>query len=150
MYPYLLRNLPITPLNQVWCSDITYIPVENGFLYLVAIIDWATRKVLAWRLSNTLDAGVCVEALEEAIAIPGDGRTATSLVAACRGQMAFLTPGAYTDHIRPYLKSDTPQEHARRWRELVELVRQRSSDIDALVDELHAAARAAWRSGVVR
>ena len=68
MYPYLLRNLPITPLNQVWCSDITYIPVENGFLYLVAIIDWATRKVLAWRLSNTLDAGVCVEALEEAIA----------------------------------------------------------------------------------
>ena len=65
---YLLRKLPITRLNQVWCSDITYTPVDNVFLYLVAIMDWATRKVLAWRLSNTLDAGVCVEALEEAIA----------------------------------------------------------------------------------
>ena len=68
MFPCLLKNLPITRLNPVWCSDITYIPVENVFLYLVAIIDWAARKVSAWRLSNTLDAGVCVEALEEAIA----------------------------------------------------------------------------------
>jgi len=67
IYPYLLRKLPITRPNQVWCSDITYIPVKNGFLYLVAIMDWATRKVLTWRLSNTLDAGFCVEALEEAI-----------------------------------------------------------------------------------
>ena len=54
-------------IYQVWCSDITYIPVKNGFLYLVAIMDWATRKVLTWRLSNTLDASFCVEALEEAI-----------------------------------------------------------------------------------
>nr|WP_085982886.1 IS3 family transposase [Octadecabacter antarcticus] len=68
IYPYLLRKLPITRPNQVWCSDITYIPVKNGFLYLVAIMDWATRKVLTWRLSNTLDASFCVEALEEAIA----------------------------------------------------------------------------------
>ncbi len=67
VYPYLLRNLAITRANQVWCSDITYIPVKNGFLYLVAIMDWATRKVLSWRLSNTLDASFCVEALEEAI-----------------------------------------------------------------------------------
>ena len=67
VYPYLLRKLPITRPNQVWCSDITYIPVKNGFLYLVAIMDWATRKVLTWRLSNTLDASFCVEALEEAI-----------------------------------------------------------------------------------
>ena len=67
VYPYLLRNLPITRPNQVWCSDITYIPVKNGFLYLVAIMDWATRKVLSWRLSNTLDASFCVEALNEAI-----------------------------------------------------------------------------------
>ena len=67
IYPYLLRKLPITRPNQVWCSDITYIPVKNGFLYLVAIMDWATRKVLTWRLSNTLDASFCVEALEEAI-----------------------------------------------------------------------------------
>ena len=55
-------------IYKVWCSDITYIPVKNGFLYLVAIMDWATRKVLTWRLSNTLDASFCVEALEEAIA----------------------------------------------------------------------------------
>jgi transposase InsO family protein len=59
--------VPITRPNHVWCSDITYIPVRRGFLYLVAIMDWATRKVLAWRLSNTLDASFCVEALKEAI-----------------------------------------------------------------------------------
>ncbi len=68
IYPYLLRKLPIKRPNHVWCSDITYIPVRHGFLYLVAIMDWATRKVLAWRLSNTLDASFCVEALNEAIA----------------------------------------------------------------------------------
>ena len=68
VYPYLLRKLSITRPNHVWCSDITYIPVRRGFLYLVAIMDWATRKVLAWRLSNTLDASFCVEALDEAIA----------------------------------------------------------------------------------
>ena len=67
VYPYLLRKLPITRANHVWCSDITYIPVRRGFLYLVAIMDWATRKVLSWRLSNTLDASFCVEALNEAI-----------------------------------------------------------------------------------
>ena len=54
--------------NQVWCSDITFIPVKRGFLYLIAIIDWATRKVLSWRLSNTMHADFCVEALNEAIA----------------------------------------------------------------------------------
>lgn len=58
IWPYLLRKLPITRPNHVWCSDITYIPVKNGFLYLVAIMDWATRKVLSWRLSNTLDASL--------------------------------------------------------------------------------------------
>ena len=68
IYPYLLRKLPITRPNHVWCSDITYIPVRRGFLYLVVIMDWATRKVLAWRLSNTLDASFCVDALNEAIA----------------------------------------------------------------------------------
>ena len=68
IWPYLLRKLSITRPNHVWCSDITYIPVKNGFLYLVAIMDWATRKVLSWRLSNTLDASFCVEALDEAIA----------------------------------------------------------------------------------
>jgi len=68
IYPYLLRNMTITRPNQVWCADITYIPVQRGFLYLVAIMDWATRHVLAWRLSNTMDASFCVDALSEALA----------------------------------------------------------------------------------
>ena len=62
IYPYLLKRLTIDRPNQVWCADITYIPVSRGFLYLVAIMDWATRHVLSWRLSNTMDAGFCVEA----------------------------------------------------------------------------------------
>jgi putative transposase len=66
-YPYLLRGLEITKANHVWATDITYIPMARGFCYLVAIMDWASRKVLAWRLSNTLDSGFCVDALEEAI-----------------------------------------------------------------------------------
>jgi putative transposase len=67
VYPYLLRGLTITEANAVWCSDITYIPMHKGFCYLVAIMDWASRKVLAWRLSNTLDTSFCTEALEEAL-----------------------------------------------------------------------------------
>jgi len=66
-YPYLLRDLSITHSNQVWCSDITYIPMRKGFLYLVAVMDWYSRKVLSWRLSNTLEADFCVSALEEAL-----------------------------------------------------------------------------------
>ena len=68
IYPYLLRGLTIDRPDHVWCADVTYIPMRRGFLYLVAVMDWASRKVLAWRLSNTLDAGFCVAALEEAIA----------------------------------------------------------------------------------
>ena len=68
IYPYLLTGMAIGRPNQVWCADITYIPVSRGFLYLVAIMDWATRHVLAWRLSNTMDARFCVEALNEALA----------------------------------------------------------------------------------
>jgi len=68
IYPYLLKGMAINAANQVWCSDITYIPVQRGFLYLVAIMDWSTRKVLSWRLSNTLDAGFCVDALRDALA----------------------------------------------------------------------------------
>ena len=68
VYPYLLKGLVIDRPNQVWCADITYIPMRKGFLYLVAIMDWATRKVLAWRLSNTMEADFCIEALEEALA----------------------------------------------------------------------------------
>lgn len=68
VYPYLLRGLEISKANQVWATDITYLPMAKGFCYLVAVMDWASRKVLAWRLSNTLDASFCVDALEEAIA----------------------------------------------------------------------------------
>ena len=67
VYPYLLRGLKIDHPGQIWASDITYIPMAKGFMYLVAIMDWASRKVLSWRLSNTLDSRFCVEALEEAL-----------------------------------------------------------------------------------
>jgi putative transposase len=66
-YPYLLAGLRIERPNQVWCADITYLPMRRGFLYLVAIMDWFTRKVLAWRISNTLEADFCVEALNAAV-----------------------------------------------------------------------------------
>jgi putative transposase len=68
IFPYLLRDLVIDRPNQVWAADITYIPIGRGFLYLVAIIDWASRAVLAWRLSNTMDTAFCVNALDEALA----------------------------------------------------------------------------------
>jgi putative transposase len=67
VYPYLLRGIDVTRPNQAWAADITYIPMERGFLYLVAIIDWHSRYVLSWRLSNTMDVGFCVEAAEEAL-----------------------------------------------------------------------------------
>ena len=67
IYPYLLRNLAITRPDQVWSSDITYIPLRHGFLYLAAVIDWFSRYVLAWRLSNTLEGRFCLEALDEAL-----------------------------------------------------------------------------------
>jgi len=68
IYPYLLRELVIDRPNQVWCADITYIAMRRGFLYLVAIMDWASRKVLSWRLSNTMESVFCVATLEEALA----------------------------------------------------------------------------------
>jgi putative transposase len=66
-YPYLLGGLRVERANQVWCADITYLPIRRGFLYLVAIMEWHTRKVLAWRISNPLETDFCVEALNEAI-----------------------------------------------------------------------------------
>jgi len=68
IYPYLLREMTIDRPNQVWAADITYIPIGRGFLYLVAVMDWASRAVLSWRLSNTMEASFCVAALEEALA----------------------------------------------------------------------------------
>ncbi|MFK7851620.1 MAG: IS3 family transposase [Akkermansiaceae bacterium] len=71
IYPYLLRNLAITEVDQVWCTDITYIPMEKGHAYLVAIMDWKSRAVLSWELSNTMDSGFCVRALRNAMALTG-------------------------------------------------------------------------------
>jgi putative transposase len=68
VFPYLLRKLAVTRPNQVWAMDITYIPMARGFVYLAAVIDWFSRKVLAWRLSITMDVGFCIEAVEEAMA----------------------------------------------------------------------------------
>ena len=71
IYPYLLRGMNITRPNQVWSTDITYIRLSRGFVYLTAVIDWYSRKVLAWRLSNTLDSGFCVDCLEQSLRIYG-------------------------------------------------------------------------------
>ena len=67
VYPYLLRDLEITSVNQVWSTDITYVPMPSGFMYLVAVIDWYSRYVLAWQLSNTLDGYFCLDTLEQAL-----------------------------------------------------------------------------------
>jgi putative transposase len=68
IFPYLLRNLPIVRANQVWAADITYIPMRRGFAYLIVVLDWYSRRVLAWRLSNTLTTDFCLEVVEEAMA----------------------------------------------------------------------------------
>jgi putative transposase len=67
IYPYLLRNVSITRPNQVWAMDITYIPMARGFVYLAAVMDWATRRVLSWRVSNSMETDFCIEAVEEAL-----------------------------------------------------------------------------------
>ena len=67
VYPYLLRNMVVERPSQVWAADITYIPMNRGFMYLVAVMDWYSRKILSWRVSNTLDTDFCTEAVEEAI-----------------------------------------------------------------------------------
>ncbi len=71
MFPHLLRDLIIDWPNQSWCADITYIPMRQGFLYLVAVMDWATRKALTWRVSNTMDTAFCIDALNEALVCHG-------------------------------------------------------------------------------
>ena len=112
VYPYLLRGLAIERPDHVWCADITYIPVSCGFLYLVAIMDWASRFVLAWRLSNTMGAGFCTDALDEALARYGtpeifntdQGSQFTSLAFTGRLQAAGIRismdgRGRFTDNI---------------------------------------------------
>ena len=100
IYPYLLRGLAIAEPNHVWAADITYIPMARGFLYLVAIIDWASRAVLAWRLSNTIDSRFCVEALEEALELHGKPRIFNT------DQGAQFTSAAFTDKLEKAERRD--------------------------------------------
>jgi len=95
-YPYLLRGLDIERPNQVWCTDLCYIPMARGFLYLVAIMDWHSRKVLAWRLSNTMDTHFCLEALDEAIARFGVPEIFNT------DQGAQFTSRAWTDRLKEH------------------------------------------------
>jgi len=90
-YPYLLRCLEITQVNHVWSADIIYIPMAKGVCYLVAIVDWASRMVLSWRLSNTLDGAFCVGTLEEAISGYGCPETLNT------DQGSQFTAKAFTD-----------------------------------------------------
>ena len=112
IYPYLLRNVVIEESNHVWALDITYIPMKRGFVYLVAVMDWASRKILSFRLSNTLTADFCVEALEEAIVRYGVPRivntdqgcqfTCTEFIAALKGKKIAISmdgKGCWCDNV---------------------------------------------------
>jgi putative transposase len=94
VYPYLLRGLAITDANQVWCTDITYLPVLRGHFYLIAIMDWYSRKVLAWRISNTLEVEFCVAALEAALLDYGNPEIFNS------DQGSQFTSQAFTDRLK--------------------------------------------------
>jgi putative transposase len=94
IYPYLLRGVAVVRPNQVWSTDITYIRLERGFVYLVAIIDWYSRKVLSWRLSNSMDAAFCVDCLEEALAVYGKPEIFNS------DQGSQFTSTAFTDVLK--------------------------------------------------
>ena len=96
VYPYLLRNLKIDAPNQVWAADITYIPMCRGFMYLVAVMDWYSRKVLSWRISNTLDSDFCVQAVEEALSRFGPPQIFNT------DQGAQFTATAFTDLLKSH------------------------------------------------
>lgn len=108
IYPYLLRDKVIDHPNQVWCADITYIPVRRGFLYLVAIMDWYSRKVLAWRLSNTQDRSFCVEALEEALHTHGTPQILNT------DQGSQFTSSDFTNVLKEH-KIDISMDGKGRW-----------------------------------
>lgn len=95
-YPYLLRNVKVCRANQVWCADVTYVPMALGFAYLVAIMDWYSRRVLSWRLSNTLDPSFCVEALNDALASFGKPEIFNT------DQGSQFTAAAFTDVLRDH------------------------------------------------
>ena len=125
IFPYLLRDLVISRADHVWCADITYVPVTQGFFYLVAVMDWATRHVLSWRLSNTMDASFCVGALGDALvlATPGDPEHRPGLPVHQRG---LRRPGAGGG--RPVLDGrpgPVPRQHLHRTAVAVAEVRGR-------------------------
>lgn len=96
VYPYLLHNITINRVNQVWCTDITYIRMRGGFVYLVAVMDWHSRKVLSWELSNTMDSHFCVSALERAIRLYGTPDIFNS------DQGSQFTSDAFTDVLKQH------------------------------------------------
>ena len=107
IYPYLLRGTEVVRPNQVWAMDITYIPMAKGFVYLAVVLDWFSRRVLSWRISITMEASFCVEALEDALARMGDRRSSTPIRAAsspeqtspaCSSRMR--SPSAWTARAR--------------------------------------------------
>lgn len=95
-YPYLLRNLVVTAPNQVWAADITYVPMKHGFMYLVVVMDWYSRKALSWRLSNTMESGFCVDALLEALRLHGKPRIFNT------DQGAQFTAAVFTEVLREH------------------------------------------------
>lgn len=93
-FPYRLKNLKIERPNQVWCTDITFIPMKKGFIYLVGIMDWYSRKILSWRISNTIDTRFCIESLEEALSKHGKPEIFNS------DQGCQFTSKEFTDRLR--------------------------------------------------
>lgn len=139
-YPYLLKGLSVDRPDQVWCADITYIPMERGFAYLVAIMDWNTRAVLSWRLSNTLDTAFCLEALKEAQRVSGTSPDIfntdqgcqftsdawTAAVQAMGAQVSMDGKGRWVDNVfieRLWRSLKCEDIYLRDYRDLVELER---------------------------
>jgi putative transposase len=107
VYPYLLRGVPIVAPNHVWSTDIIYIRLARGFAYLVAVIDWYSRKVLAWRLSNSMDASFCVDCLEDALRVYGKPEVFNS------DQGSQFTSTAFTDVHRRAQARGRDDQHGR-------------------------------------
>ena len=116
-YPYLLGGLTIDRVNQVWCSDITYIPLSKGFIYLVAIMDWHSRAVLAWRISNTLHADFRVDALEEALRRFGRPEIFNSERQRATGSSAGASPGQPIHQHRLHRRAQGPRHQDQHGRQ---------------------------------
>ena len=130
-YPYLLRKLLIERPNHVWCADVTYIPMRRGFLYLVAVMDWATRKVLAWRLSNTMEADFCVAARRTRWTSMAGPKSSTPI----RAASSSATPSPARWRTRAYgsrwTVSDAPADGLNRHRSLDRLLQPAASALGA-------------------